>query len=100
MAQCLGYLAFVAVNAGSRKVTKHLAHDVLVAGFLAGRERVLTRLAGLSATQWERTGFHPEWGRITVRQQLGYLAHHEQSHLAELAARCGEAGDARRSERA
>jgi hypothetical protein len=67
----------------------------LVVGFLTGRERVLTRLSVLSAAQWERTGIHPEWGRITGRQQFSYLAHHEQSHLAELAACCG---GARRSE--
>ena len=63
----------------------------LVAAFREGRERTLSRLRGLRADQWERGGFHPEWGRITVRQQFAYVARHEQSHLGELAAAC--AGD-------
>jgi hypothetical protein len=63
----------------------------LVANFREGRERTLTRLRGLRADQWERGGFHPEWGRITVRQQFAYLARHEQSHLGELAAACAGA---------
>ena len=60
----------------------------LVANFREGRERTLTRLRGLRADQWERGGFHPEWGRITVRQQFAYVVRHEQSHLGELAAAC------------
>jgi predicted Zn-ribbon and HTH transcriptional regulator len=41
----------------------------------------------LSPEQWQRTGRHPEWGRLTVQSQLAYVVRHEQSHLAELEAR-------------
>jgi uncharacterized damage-inducible protein DinB/predicted Zn-ribbon and HTH transcriptional regulator len=41
----------------------------------------------LSPDQWQRTGRHPEWGRLTVQSQLAYVVRHEQSHLAELEAR-------------
>jgi hypothetical protein len=51
----------------------------------------IARLRGLRVDQWERGGFHPEWGRITVRQQFAYVARHEQSHLGELAAACAHA---------
>mgnify|MGYP000176763102 CR=1 FL=1 len=60
----------------------------LVAHFRTTREQTLSRLRGLTPAQWQRSGVHPEWGRITVRQQLSYLARHEQSHLAELETKC------------
>jgi hypothetical protein len=62
--------------------------SALVARFRATREETLSRLRLLTPAHWERSGFHPEWGRITVRQQLSYVARHEQSHLAELEAMC------------
>jgi rubrerythrin len=34
-----------------------------------------------------RSGYHGEWGRLTILSQLTYLVRHEQSHLAELEAR-------------
>jgi hypothetical protein len=63
----------------------------LIARFLTRREELLNQLQSLPASRWERAGLHPEWGRITVRQQLSYLALHEQSHLGELAMRCAAA---------
>lgn len=56
----------------------------LVGAFRAAREQTLQRFAALTPAGWERTGRHPEWGRLTVLQQLSWLARHEQSHLAEL----------------
>jgi len=41
-------------------------------------------LRGLGEADWRRTGRHPEWGRISVIQQLSYLARHEQSHWPDL----------------
>jgi hypothetical protein len=60
----------------------------LVASFRTTRARTLSRLRGLTTAQWQRAGVHPEWGRLTVRHQMSYLARHEQSHLAELEANC------------
>jgi hypothetical protein len=60
----------------------HLAG--LVEAFRAARERTLQRFEALPSDGWRRTGRHPEWGRLTVLQQLSWLARHEQSHLAEL----------------
>jgi len=68
--------------------TQQQPFPALVAQFRATREETLSRLRSLTPAQWERSGFHPEWGRITVRQQLSYVARHEQSHLAELEANC------------
>lgn len=60
----------------------------LITAFAAGRQQTLARLRALAPEAWERTGVHPEWGRVTVRQQLSYVAWHEQSHLADLEASC------------
>jgi hypothetical protein len=56
----------------------------LVEAFRMAREGTLRRFEALPAERWQRTGRHPEWGRLTVLQQLSWLARHEQSHLAEL----------------
>ncbi|HEY8742394.1 MAG TPA: DinB family protein [Chloroflexota bacterium] len=52
------------------------------------RERVeeVAWLRGLGEAEWRRIGRHPEWGRITVIQQLSYLTRHEQSHWPDLEA--------------
>lgn len=34
-----------------------------------------------------RSGYHAEWGTLTILSQLTYLVRHEQSHLAELESR-------------
>ena len=62
----------------------------LVEAFRAAREQTVRRFEALPAAQWQRTGRHPEWGRLTVLQQLSWLARHEQSHLAELEQRRAE----------
>jgi rubrerythrin len=58
--------------------------DGLRAAFGAARRATLALCASLTPEQWARRGQHPEWGWLTVQTQLGYLARHEQTHLAEL----------------
>lgn len=62
----------------------------LVEAFREARELTLRRVQALTPAEWQRTGYHPEWGRLTVLQQLSWLARHEQSHLAELERRRAE----------
>lgn len=59
----------------------------LLAAYVAERMSTLDLVAVLVRDDWQRGGYHPEWGRITVLQQLSYLARHEAGHLAELDAR-------------
>ena len=61
--------------------------DGLLAAYGAARRETLDMVAVLVRDDWRRGGFHPEWGRLTVQQQLSYLARHEASHLGELSAR-------------
>lgn len=55
------------------------------------RQATIARFAAIAPEDWERAGTHPEFGRLTVTQQLAYLVRHEQWHLAELEERCREA---------
>lgn len=55
------------------------------------RLATIARFAAVAPEDWRRAGTHPEFGRLTVSQQLSYLVRHEQWHLAELEERCREA---------
>lgn len=56
----------------------------LLSDLRTGRDELLGLFRGISAAQWERVGHHGEWGPITIRQQLSYIARHEHSHLGHL----------------
>jgi hypothetical protein len=55
------------------------------------RQATIARFSALTPDAWQRAGTHPEFGRMTVTQQLAYLVRHEQWHLAELEERGDEA---------
>ncbi len=57
--------------------------DVL-ASFLSRRRAYIDRLSGLSADQWQRTGMHPSWGKITVLDQALNVTHHDVNHIAQV----------------
>jgi rubrerythrin len=59
----------------------------LLAAFRSSREELIEFANQLSVEEFERPGYHREWGTITILSQLTYLVRHEQSHLAELEAR-------------
>lgn len=52
---------------------------------LALRQETLSRLRGMAAGDWWRSGFHEEWGQVTLLQQATYFARHERSHYAQIA---------------
>jgi hypothetical protein len=54
------------------------------------RRATIARFSALDPDAWQRAGTHPEFGRMTVTQQLAYLVRHEQWHLAEMEARGNE----------
>jgi len=58
----------------------------LLTAFVDQRTRLIARLAVLPPKDFWRTGWHPEFGRITVLRQLIYMANHEQTHLPEIEA--------------
>ena len=54
------------------------------------RQATIARFSALEPDAWQRAGTHPEFGRMTVTQQLAYLVRHEQWHLAEMEERARE----------
>lgn len=56
----------------------------LLDDFAESRGRTLAALQGLSLEDWERSGRHSEFGRVTVRMQASYFAKHERHHFPQI----------------
>ncbi len=56
----------------------------LLKGFASAREGLVESLETLSAGQWRREGYHPEYRRYSVQFAVEYLAHHEAHHLYQM----------------
>lgn len=65
------------------RMAKRPAADLL-SSFIADRQRLLKRLQGLAAAEWERSGRHPEYPHFSVRFQIEYMAHHEAHHIYQM----------------
>ncbi len=63
-----------------------LSTTALLADFLDNRKRFVVRLEALPLQDFWRTGWHQEFGQITVIRQMAYMANHEQTHLPEIEA--------------
>lgn len=61
------------------------AWDIFEA-YKASRAETLAKLEQLPLADWWRTGWHEEFGEMTLRQQVSYFAAHEVTHLAQIAA--------------
>jgi uncharacterized damage-inducible protein DinB len=48
------------------------------------RGQILERLDGIALKDWWRTGFHEEFGEVTLAQQVSYFAAHETVHLPQI----------------
>ena len=58
--------------------------------FRAGRQELLSVLKELSDEQWNRSAVHPEYGNVTVDDQLALIAGHDGYHLQEIARVLGD----------
>jgi uncharacterized damage-inducible protein DinB len=54
-----------------------------LARFTAGRTRLLAAARRLEAAEWERSGFHTEWGEITIGAMLALVLGHDGYHLKQ-----------------
>ncbi len=61
-------------------VTREIFED-----YQATRRKILARLEALPLAEWWRTGFHEEFGEVSLRQQVSYFASHELTHLPQIA---------------
>jgi uncharacterized damage-inducible protein DinB len=58
----------------------------ILASYQESREGVVKLLRDMPAEGWWRTGWHEEWGSVTVLAQATYFARHERSHWSQIAA--------------
>ncbi|WP_119066084.1 DinB family protein [Aggregatilinea lenta] len=58
----------------------------IYAEYIDLRGEILTRLEGIALKDWWRTGYHEEFGDVTLRQQVSYFTAHETVHLPQIAA--------------
>ncbi len=56
----------------------------MVAQFGQSRAAMLTVLQTATPAHWARLGRHTEFGPVTLQQQCGYFAKHEQWHMAQM----------------
>lgn len=58
------------------------------------RGKIVARLEATPLKDWWRTGFHEEFGEVSLRQQVSYFAAHETTHLPQMAALRPDSGGA------
>ncbi|MFC3714216.1 DinB family protein [Sphingoaurantiacus capsulatus] len=56
----------------------------VIAAIRAARAETVDLLSGLDASQLARTGEFEDYGRVTLRAMVHYLASHDQQHLSGL----------------
>jgi uncharacterized damage-inducible protein DinB len=62
----------------------NLAVTEMIAQFRQSRLAMLAVLQDASPAHWVRLGHHTEFGPVTLQQQCGYFAKHEQWHMAQM----------------
>lgn len=55
-----------------------------LAGFRAGRDRLLAFLSGLAPADWDRPAVHETMGLTTLALQVQNIINHDLEHLAQL----------------
>jgi len=57
----------------------------IFAAYRATRAELLRTLAALPLLDWWRTGWHEEFGEVSLKQQVSYFTAHERTHLPQIA---------------
>jgi uncharacterized damage-inducible protein DinB len=58
--------------------------ETLAREFRLISEGIVSQLQDLTPEQWERTGTHPERGRLTLKEIVSIEANHERLHVVQL----------------
>jgi uncharacterized damage-inducible protein DinB len=66
------------------KADEDVSTGALVAQFEAVRRDLLATLGGIPYDAWLRSGWHTEFGEVTLLQQASYFAKHERYHQPQL----------------
>ena len=56
----------------------------VLADFKRLRLEMVELLSGLEPEGWKRTGQHPNWGRVRVRQGIAMMIRHTEEHLEQV----------------
>jgi uncharacterized damage-inducible protein DinB len=62
----------------------NLTMTEMLANFRQSRSAMLATLRDAPPAHWLRLGQHSEFGPVTLQQQCGYFAKHEQWHMAQM----------------
>ena len=69
-------------------VREHAYQDADIAAVLGDVRRfrldMVENLSTLARDSWERTGQHPDWGRLTIGQGMGMMVRHTEGHLDQV----------------
>jgi uncharacterized damage-inducible protein DinB len=69
-------------------VREHAYQDADIAAVLGDFKRLrlemVEHLTALARDDWERTGQHPDWGRLTIGQGMGMMVRHTEEHLEQV----------------
>jgi uncharacterized damage-inducible protein DinB len=69
-------------------VREHAYQDADIAAVLGDFKRfrldMVENLSTLTRDSWERTGQHPDWGRLTIRQGMEMMVRHTEEHLDQV----------------
>ena len=69
-------------------VREHAYQDADIAAVLGDFKRlrldIVENLKSLAPDNWERTGQHPDWGRLTIGQGMGMMVRHTEGHLDQV----------------
>jgi len=69
-------------------VREHAYQDADIAAVLGDFKRfrldMVEHLTALARDNWERTGQHPDWGRLTIRQGMEMMVRHTEGHLEQV----------------
>lgn len=74
----------VAISIG--RANQHPLQELLD-GLASERERTLTLIRGLTPVDYDRSGHHPNFGRLTVLQWLRSFYRHDRMHRDQIAGR-------------
>lgn len=67
---------------------KYQEQDIrtILDGLSEVRTRTTELLADLVQWKWARPAYHPEYGRMSIRQMVGLMIGHEREHMEQLCA--------------
>jgi len=69
-------------------VREHAYQDADIGAVLGDFKRfrldMVENLSTLARDGWERTGQHPDWGRLTIGQGMGMMVRHTEGHLDQV----------------